>query len=250
MHDPILIVGLPGIGSVGRLIANHLIKENKAKRFATLYSTHFPAQVIMTKHGGTRLFNNRFYLIKNKNIKRDIIILTGDCQSVTQEGHYIVNDKIVDFFKNELNGKLVYTLGGYNIAKRIKEHPRVFGYATSEKAAESLKAKGVLFGKSRGVIMGSAGLLISFTKEKGIDGVCIMGETLFADVDAAAAKAVLSVLAKQLGITTNMQNLDKLIEKTKKAAHEMQLQLQQMQGAIAAPDQPTIQSGENPKYIR
>ena len=45
LNDPILLVGLPGIGNVGNLVAEHLKNELKAKKFATLYSPHFPFQV-------------------------------------------------------------------------------------------------------------------------------------------------------------------------------------------------------------
>ena len=37
-HDPVLVVGLPGIGSVGALVGEHLKAELGAKKFATLYS--------------------------------------------------------------------------------------------------------------------------------------------------------------------------------------------------------------------
>src|SRR5271157_2350982 len=95
-NKPILIVGLPGIGNVGKLVAEHLRRELNAKKFATVYSPHFPHQVVMLKNGGVRLVNNRFYIIKSKKPSAsDIILLTGDAQAVTPEGQYEVNAKIV-----------------------------------------------------------------------------------------------------------------------------------------------------------
>src|SRR5271155_3818438 len=109
--DPVLIVGLPGIGSVGSLVADHLRNELKAKKFATLYSPHFPYQVIMLNNGNFRLINNRFYYVKGKKGKSDIILLLGDAQPMTSEGQYEVNEKIVEFFKH-LGGSKIYTIGG------------------------------------------------------------------------------------------------------------------------------------------
>jgi hypothetical protein len=251
-RNPVLVVGLPGVGSVGKMVVDHLIKESRAKRIATLYSPHFPHYVVMTKKGGVRLVSNRFYLLRQKGARSDIIFLTGDFQSITPEGHYEVNDKIVSFFKETLNGKFIYTLGGYNIADGIKEHPRIFGYATSKKVISGLsKDKEILFGRSSGTIMGSAGMLIAFAREKGVDGVCLMGETAFINVDAAAAKAVLAMLTRLLGIKTDTKSFDRLIEETHKAAREIEQQaagiLQQQMGGQSPPPLP---SGEKPTYIR
>jgi len=38
----ILIEGLPGLGMVGKIAVKYLIKQLKAKKFAELYSPHFP----------------------------------------------------------------------------------------------------------------------------------------------------------------------------------------------------------------
>src|SRR5271157_3588712 len=89
LKSPILIAGLPGIGNVGKLVTEHLRREFKAVKFATVYSPHFPHQVVMLKSGGIRLVSNRFYLIKSKSATgNDIVILTGDVQALSPEGQY------------------------------------------------------------------------------------------------------------------------------------------------------------------
>ena len=44
MKNPILIEGLPGIGLVGKIAADHMIDELGAKQVAQLISPHFPHQ--------------------------------------------------------------------------------------------------------------------------------------------------------------------------------------------------------------
>src|SRR5580700_446866 len=151
-NKPIIIVGLPGIGNVGKLVAEHLRKEFGAEKFATMYSPHFPHQVVMLKNGGVRLVNNRFYIIKAKKpMTNDIILLTGDVQAMTPEGQYEVNSKLIDFFKNELQTKFIYTIGGYNIGgEGLTEKPRVFGNATDKSVISQFKGTDVIFGKSKG----------------------------------------------------------------------------------------------------
>ncbi len=216
--DPILIVGLPGIGNVGSLVGQHLKSELKAKKFATLYSPHFPHQVIMLPSGKIRIVNNRFYHVpmsKGKKLKNDIIILVGDFQAMTSEGQYEINDKIVRFFK-KLGGKTIYTIGGYNTSKNYIQNPKVFGVATNQKVINKLKTKGIIFGQAAGMIFGSAGLIVAFAKKHGMDAACIMGETGFLDIDANSAKAVLEVLTKLLDIEVNLDDIDNIRKETNK----------------------------------
>ncbi|MCL4373672.1 MAG: proteasome assembly chaperone family protein [Candidatus Marsarchaeota archaeon] len=240
LNKPILVVGLPGIGSVGKLVVEHLRKEFKAERFATLYSPHFPHQVMMRSDGGIKLVSNSFYYIKQKSGSHDLVILTGDVQAVTPEGQYEVNAKIIKFFKEVLKGTFVYTIGGYSEADAFVSKPRVFANATSKKVIAQFAGADVQFGKTKGAIWGSAGLLIAFAKMSKIDGICLMGETGLLDVDPAAAKAVLLVLSKKLGLKINTENLDKMIESTAKMLKELE------QSTMF----PESKEGQKPTYIR
>jgi uncharacterized protein (TIGR00162 family) len=241
-YKPVLVVGLPGIGYVGRLVALHLIKEHKAEKFATLYSDRFPYEVIMTKKGTVRIANNRFYLIKRKRPESDIILLTGDVQATTSEGQYEVNTKILELFKS-LGGTFIYTLGGYNSGAPV-QNPKVFGSATSLKVVEKFKERGIIFGQTRGSIIGSAGLIIAFAKAEKIDGMCLMGESSLLNVDAAAAKSVTKVLADNLNLDVDTSHLDALIDKTAKALKEFEEKIKVGEGTEG------IQPSGSPSYIR
>ncbi len=65
LKNPILVEGLPGIGLVGKLAAEHLIKELKAEKVAEIYSEHFPHQVLMLKKGTLRMLKNKIYAWRN-----------------------------------------------------------------------------------------------------------------------------------------------------------------------------------------
>ena len=251
LKKPILIVGLPGIGNVGKLVVEHLRREFGATRFATVYSPHFPHQVVMLKSGAVRLVSNRMYFIKSKRPNgSDIVLLTGDVQAVTPEGQYEVNSKIVEFFKNQLNGTFIYTIGGYSTGEAIVKAPRVFGNATSKEVIKGFDGDSILFGKSRGVIWGSAGLIIAFAKMYGLNGICLMGETSFLDVAASAAKAVLLALAKRLQLNINTTNLDKIITKTANAVRDLEAQAGMGVQMPFQPEGEPGKPGERPSYIR
>ncbi len=226
LRNPILIVGLPGIGNVGKLVAEHLRREYKAKKFATLYSPYLPDRVVMLKNGMVKLSNNSFYLLKaSKNVKNDIVILTGDAQGISSRGRYEINTKITEFFKEKLKGSFIYTIGGYTPGNTFVKDPKVFGSATSKQVIAQFKGSEVVFGKSKGFIMGSAGLIVAFAKMRHMDAVCLMGETSMLDVDASAAKAVLLVLAKRLNLHIDLSKLDKIIEETAKIIRDLERQV-------------------------
>jgi len=89
IKNVILIEGLPGVGNVGKLAAEHLIDELKAVKFADIYSKYFPPQVLVDDNGVVKLVNNELYYVKhNKKIKKDLIFLVGDYQGLTPEGQY------------------------------------------------------------------------------------------------------------------------------------------------------------------
>ena len=236
--NPVMIVGLPGIGSVGSLVGEYLKNELSAKRFATLYSPHFIHQSIMLKSGYTRLISNRFYYKETK--EGTLIILLGDTQAGTPEGQYEVNEKIVRFFKS-LGGKMIYTVGGYSASGHYIQNPRVFGVATDRKTKEQLKKKGVLFGMTNGAIWGSAGLIVSFAKKNKVHAACIMGETSMLEIDANSARAVLSIMKDVLGVKINLDNIDKIKNETDRMIKELE---------EAAKSQETQRPKEGFPYIR
>ena len=41
LNNPICLVGLPGIGNIGRIAIGYMVHELKAKKFAELYSPYF-----------------------------------------------------------------------------------------------------------------------------------------------------------------------------------------------------------------
>jgi|SRR5271157_1776209 len=223
LNDPILLVGLPGIGNVGNLVAEHLKNELKAKKFATLYSPTFPFQVLMQKNGHFRLVSNRFYYYRNPKSKKDIVILLGDVQPISAEGQYDVNERIVEFFKM-LGGNTVYTIGGYNLgSNQYVKAPRVFGVGTDATTVGYLRKQGVVLPLSNGTpIWGSAGMIVAFSKKHGLSAACIMGETGMLDVDANSAKAVLQVLNGMLHLGVDLKNMEKLKADTEKLLQEME----------------------------
>ena len=205
--NTVFIEGLPGIGFVGKLSAEYLVEELKAKKVAEVYSHHFPHQVIMENDGTISMLKNDIYIYKDPKKKNDLIILTGTVQPVTSEAQYEVMELLIDFFEGQ-GGKKIVTLGGYGTGN-VSEKPKVFGALIDIKDKMYYKKLGVVFGEAEGTIIGAAGLLLGIGKRRGMKGICLMGETHGQYIDHKSAKRVLEVLADDLDIKLDLKKLDK-----------------------------------------
>lgn len=208
LKDPILIEGLPGVGNVGKLAAEHLKLKLKAKKLASIYSKHFPPQVLIDEGGVVRLVSNDLYYHKRKG-KPDIVILAGDYQGISQEGQYEISYEILDMFQ-AMGGSRLYTLGGWSVGKLVTQ-PRVLGATTTPGLVKELKAVGVEFSKDEpaGGIVGAAGLLLGLGQIRGLEGACLMGETSGYFSDPKSAKCVLEKLQALVGLDIDFTELDK-----------------------------------------
>ncbi|MFH1306216.1 MAG: proteasome assembly chaperone family protein [Candidatus Micrarchaeota archaeon] len=218
INKPIMVEGLPGIGLVGKIAADHLIREKKAAKIANIYSPAFPPQVLMKKNGICRMLGMRVYHIPGK--KNDLLVLVGDVQATTPESHYELCGRIIKYFKKH-GGNFIITLGGYGTGKH-SETPKVFGAASHKELVKKYSKSGIEFGKTRGSIVGAAGLLLGMGKIEGIKGICIMGETHGGYIDPKSALAVLDKLSEVLGMEINTSKLEEKVKEGQKFIKKME----------------------------
>jgi len=212
--SPVLIEGLPGIGHVGKLVADHLVEELKAEKIIEIISPHFPPQVIVGGDGVARLVRNEIHAARVDD--KEFLILVGDFQSTTSEGHYEIAELVLDI-AHEYNVKMIYTLGGYGIG-HIVEKEEVMGAVNDPSLIEPLKEAGVEFRPNEpgGGIVGISGLLLGLAVERGIPAACLMGVTPGYMIDPKGAKGVLKVLMRLLGIEVGTGKLDERAKEMEK----------------------------------
>jgi uncharacterized protein len=222
LKDPILIEGLPGVGHVGKLVADHMVEELKAEKIIEVYSPHFPPQVMVNADGTIKLVRNEIYAYHGKDGEPDLLILIGDYQSATNEGHYELCDIFLDIAQS-YHVKRIYALGGYGTGQFV-DKPTVMGAATSVPLVDEMKQKGVIFHENEpgGGIIGVSGLLLGMGALRGIDVVCLMGVTSGYLVDPKAASEVLRILSDILGIAVGMQALEERAKEMEKIIGKLQ----------------------------
>ena len=142
LENPILIEGLPGVGHVGKLVAEHMVAELDTEKIIEIYSPHFPPQVIVKDDFTIELVKNEIHALKS-DTHNDLLLVVGDHQSVTNEGHYEITDIILDI-AGEYNVKRIYTLGGYGTGQ-LNENEVVLGAVNNIELVEELKQYDVQF---------------------------------------------------------------------------------------------------------
>jgi uncharacterized protein (TIGR00162 family) len=221
-NRPVIIEGLPGLGSLGMIVTSYLIKQSKAKRIAVLHSPHFPYYALVDGRGVARLPRNEFYYCKSKDGNKEIVMITGDCQPQSPAGQYEVAEKIVEYAVKH-SARLVITVGGYSSSET--DRPKVVGAATSGKLSTELTKLGVVINKLGIPVVGVAGLILPLAESRGLDAVCLLGETVGYVPDPKAAKSVLTVLSQMLDLELDygeleneMKRMSKLEDKIRQAA--------------------------------
>jgi uncharacterized protein (TIGR00162 family) len=221
MKDVTLIEGLPGVGNVGKLALDHMIKILKPVHFANIYSKHLPPQVLLDDDGIASLVAQKLYHYRKDD--EDFVFLAGEYQGATGEGQYELAHALLRFLIDNYGLKRIYTLGGYGLGKMLEE-PRVLGAATCKEIADVFKEHEVVFSKgepSNGIV-GASGILLGLGKEIfGIDGGCLMGETSGYIVDAKSARKVLAVLSEITGIEVDMKDLEIKSEETEELLNSL-----------------------------
>jgi uncharacterized protein (TIGR00162 family) len=219
LKNPILIEGFPGLGMVGNIATQYIVRQLKAQKLATLYSPHFPYHVLVSKKGGARLLRGEFYYWKNPNGENDLIFLTGDSQPQTIEGQFEVANSILDYAEKK-KVKTVITIGGYR--NEVEDNPKVVAVSTNPALLEKALNAKALPSEAGTPIVGTAGLLLGLAKFREIEAICLLGETRGYLPDPKTAKSIIKILKGILDIAVDLKGLDKEIERSKEILDRMQ----------------------------
>ena len=235
LDDPVLIEGLPGIGHVGKLAAEHLLEEFDAEVVRRVHSEHFPPQVTV-EEGRTQLASAEMYAIRDAD--RDLLVLTGDHQAGDGPGHYRLAETVLDIAA-AFDVTRLYALGGIPTGELVDE-PDVVGAATTDELIESLESIGVEFRENEpaGGIVGVSGLLLGLGERRGFEAACLMGETSGYLVDPKSARVVLETLEAAVPFEIGYDSLSERAEEME----EVVKRIQQM-------EQGTTPSEEDLRYI-
>jgi len=218
LDKPVMVCGLPGIGSVAWLAVNHLQKELKAELFAEVYSPAFSPKVWLTDDGTVKLMRGEFYFWKNTKSGSDLLLFSANEQPYSPEGQYELAEAVLDFAQ-KFQVRQVITMGGM-ATDNFTDHPKVFVGGTEADLVKEVEAFGAVK-LAGGAITGTNGLIFGLAKPKNIAAICLLAETPgYLSLDANAAKSALELSSKLLRIQVDYSSLEKQAQENSEAVHK------------------------------
>ncbi len=216
-----LIAAWPGIGNVSLIIARYIKDKLNAEEIGEIVPSNFFDPIgVMVKDNiieAPQFPESKFYYWHNPNSNRDIVLFIGDEQPGFK-GYELANC-VLDV-SQKFKVTRVYTCAAAIARIHHTEKPQVWGVATDPKLIKVLRRYNVVL---RGAlqIAGLNGLFLGVAKERGIEGICLLGEVPMYTTripNPKASLAVLEVMTKILGIDIN---LAELAEVAKESEEEM-----------------------------
>ncbi|WP_435144697.1 proteasome assembly chaperone family protein [Halobaculum sp. P14] len=226
LDEPVLIEGLPGVGHVGKLAAEHLVEEFDGELVRRVYARDFPPQVTVDDDGVAELTHAEFHHVDADGT--DLLVLTGDHQAASNDGHYTLTTAFLDVAE-EFGCERAFALGGVPTGELIEDDEYgVLGARTDSADGEALADAGVEFREDEpaGGIVGVSGLILGLGGRRGLDAACLMGETSGYLVDPKSAQAVLEVLETVLGFDVDFADLEERADEMEDVVGK----IQEMQG--------------------
>jgi len=222
LSHPSLVAAWPGIANVALIAASYLADKLGAKEFAEieplsyfdLGGTHVEKNLIQSP----KLPQSKFYYWKRRSPEGDLVIFVGEAQPATR--NYQFANEILDFAQRLGVGQ-IYTFAAA-VVPEFTEKPRVWAAATDTELLGELEAGGLVL-KGNFYIAGMNGLLLSLAKEKGIKGICLLGETprYLSEVgNPVASQSLLQALTKILKIEIDMTELEEMVKQARQEIEE------------------------------
>jgi hypothetical protein len=217
LNTPLLIEGMPGIGNVGKIVADMLVDQLKAKKLADIYGRKLPNSVFVNEENLVELPSIELFYARAG--KQDVIILSGDAQPIDEESCYEFCETVLEHAKRIGTTQLI-TLAGIGLSESPMKS-QTFCTGTDKKFIEELAKAGAnpkIHGKV-GPILGVSGLLLGVGARHGFKTASLLSETYAHPLHAGfeGAKSSLAVLAKYLGIKFDYVALDEAIKEIRNA---------------------------------
>lgn len=221
---PWLVAAWPGMGSVAMISTLSLVQKLGAKPIAGLSSRgYFDVQQIEVTDGliGTpRMPRSIFYRWSHPKGGRDLVFFLGESQPT--KGLIEYSHSLLDSAA-EMGVSRIVTFASMASQLHPSAEPRVRAVATKTAILEELKRVEVS-PLDDGEIGGMNGVLLAAGAERGLEGMCLLGEIPFyaANVPSPkAAKAVLEVFAAITDVQLDLTDLEKHAETVEKALLDM-----------------------------
>ena len=247
LNKPIVFIGLPGIGLVGKIAIDTIVKKTKAKKIGAIKGSFFPPVVFVEDSGRVRESSDQVYHCKIKN--QDFLFIVGDFQPNLNSiesfpSHYLFAKGLSQFLK-KIDAKEIYSFAGINVGDaRITKIPELYFAVNKFAKSDKLKTKLKPVAKNT-TISGIAGLILSESEKFDLAGTCILSETsakIYGDFESA--KALLLFVQDFFEIKIDMKEVEEEAKKISQAFKQVIKELKKIT------DSATQEPQTKPTYVR
>lgn len=212
LRGGVLVQGLPGIGLVGKIAVDYIVANLGLPMLAELIGPGLllpvgNAGVFVDGSGGLHLPSYKFYLLERE--AGDVVFLTSEVQPASW-AQYEVADRVLDYFARIGGREVIGVCGTSTESEEVEVYYAVAG-DLDDKMFEAFSLKR----SSGGTITGACGLLPAMAAMRGMKGYVLMGSTNTSDPNPVAAREVIKVLSRILGIEVNLEELERMIREIK-----------------------------------
>lgn len=231
-----LIATWPGMGNVGVGACAYLLSKLNATMIHELPGgEYFDLGHIDVKDGLAtpgRLPRSMFFEWSQPNNHHELLMFLGEAQP-NQNG-YALCRQVLDYAAARGVTRII-TFAAMATQLHPSDDPNVFGIATDGEGIRQLQSLEVALLKE-GEITGLNGVLLAAAHERGVPGLCLLGELPYfaaAVPNPKASKAVLEVFSTMAGITINFADLNQQAEAVEQGLIQLLEKLQEAAGEQA-----------------
>jgi len=211
-----MLASWPGIGDVSLTAAKYLVEKLNAAEIGEIEPVNFFEPVGVTVRENVvespHFPESKFYYWQYPKAGKGLVIFIGEEQPAFK-GYELVNC-VLDVAQR-LRVSRIYSCAAAVTRIHHSEEMKVWGAATTSDLIDELSKQNVILrGNLR--IAGLNGLILGMAKERGMEGICLLGEVPSYATQIAnpkASLAVLGILTKMLGITLDLAELGHLAER-------------------------------------
>jgi proteasome assembly chaperone (PAC2) family protein len=211
-----MLASWPGIGDVSLTAARYLVEKLNAVEIGEIEPVNFfePVGVTVKENvvESPRFPESKFYYWQYPKAGKGLVIFIGEEQPAFK-GYELVNC-VLDVAQR-LRVSRIYSCAAAVTRIHHSEEMKVWGAATNTDLVDELsKYNVILRGNLR--IAGLNGLILGMAQERGMEGICLLGEVPAYATQIAnpkASLAVLGILTKMLGVTLDLAELGHLAER-------------------------------------
>lgn len=224
LKAPNMLAAWPGVSNVAIIVATYLLKKLDFKRLGEVEAAHFfdPIGVVVENNviEAPNFPQSEFYYWKNQGGGSDLILFISEAQPGAK-GYELANC-VLDVGER-FGARRVYTCAAALTRIHHSESPDVWGVATSPEVTEDLKHY-KLAQRGNLQIAGLNGLLLGVAKQRGIEGICLLGEVPLYTTrmqNPMAALAIIKVLMRMLSIELDLAELVQQAGETKEKIRQL-----------------------------